>query len=111
MNKENNINTIIEELISKGSNIDYLQELKDKSISLITKDRGLDEILSSIASEIKYETEKFLGGKNEFDTNFGGGVNSMFNAITNPTQNESKVEKPQTKSEKNSDALSSFFNM
>ena len=76
MNKEKNVNTIIEELIKKGSNIDYLQELKEKSISLVSKDRGLDEVLGSIASDIKLETEKFLSGKNQFDTNFITGISS-----------------------------------
>ena len=76
MNKENNINTILEELVNKGSNIDYLQELKERSISLVSKDRGLDEVLSSISNEIKLETEKFLSSKNQFDTNFITGISS-----------------------------------
>ena len=76
MSKEDSINTILEELVNKGSNIDYLQELKEKSISLVSKDRGLDEVLSSIASDIKIETEKFLSGKNQFDTSFITGISS-----------------------------------
>ena len=76
MNKENSINNILEDLVNKGSNIDYLQELKEKSISLVSKDRGLDEVLGSIASDIKLETEKFLSGKNQFDTNFITGISS-----------------------------------
>jgi len=76
MNKENNVNNIIEELINKGSNIDYLQELKQKSISLVSSDRSLDEVLGSIANDIKIETEKFLSGRNKFDTNFITGISS-----------------------------------
>lgn len=76
MNKENNINAILEELVNKGSNIDYLQELKERSISLVNKDRGLDEVFASIAGDIKFETEKFLSGKNQFDTNFITGISS-----------------------------------
>lgn len=76
MNKEKNVNIILNELINKGSNIDYLQELKEKSISLVSKDRGLDEVLGSIANDIKLETEKFLSGKNQYDINFITGISS-----------------------------------
>jgi hypothetical protein len=43
---------------------------------------------------------------NEFDTNFGGGVNSMFNSMPKPAQSSA-----QTKNTKNKDALDSFFNI
>ena len=76
MGKEQNIDIIIDELLKKGSNINYLQELKDKSISIVSKDRGLDEILSSIATDIKVETEKFLDSKNEYDTSFITGIST-----------------------------------
>lgn len=76
MSKEQNIDIIIDELLKKGSNINYLEELKEKSVSLVSKDRGLDEILGSIATDIKVETEKFLSSKNEFDTSFITGISS-----------------------------------
>jgi len=76
MNKEKNIDIIIEELLKKGSNIDYLNELRNMSLDAVNKDRGLDEALISITKEIKQDTEKFLNSKNNFETNFISGISS-----------------------------------
>lgn len=75
---------------------------------------GPDPFAVRISEQMEMAPQKPMSDAqipNEFDTNFGGGVNSMFNAISNPQQTEQKTDKPQTKSDKNSDALSSFFNM
>lgn len=74
MNIENNIDIILDELIKKGSKIDYLKELKEECIRIINKDIDLDEALSSIATEIKYQTQDFLEGKNIYNTNYISGI-------------------------------------
>jgi len=76
MSKESNINTILNELVKSGSRIDYLSELKSRSLELTKKDIGLDEALSSIAKEIKEQTEMFLSGKNEYDINYITGIST-----------------------------------
>ena len=76
MNIENNIDIILDELISKGSKIDYLKDLKKKSIRIIKKDIDLDEALSNIATEIKYQTQNFLEEKNIYNTNYISGINT-----------------------------------
>lgn len=76
MNIENNIDKIIEDLLKSGSEIDYLKELRNKSLEIAKKDIGLDEALASIAKEIKEETEMFLNQKNIYDTNFISGISS-----------------------------------
>jgi len=76
MSIENNIDIILVELLKSGSQIDYLKELRSRSIELAKKDIGLDEVLSSIAKEIKEETEMFLNQKNIYDTNFISGISS-----------------------------------
>ena len=43
MNKEKNIDIIIEELLKNGSSIDYLSELKSKSLEIAKKDIGYYE--------------------------------------------------------------------
>ena len=76
MNIENNIDIITDELIKKGSKIDYLKELKDSCLKLVKKDIDLDEALASIASDIKYETQTFLEQKNIYDTNYISGIST-----------------------------------
>ena len=76
MNKDKNIDIIIDELLKKGSNIDYLNELRNMSLEAVKQDRGLDEVLISIAKELKQETEKFLNSKNDFGTNLITGISS-----------------------------------
>jgi len=76
MNIENNIDKIIDDLLKSGSEIDYLKELRNRSLEIAKKDIGLDEALSSIAKDIKEETEMFLNQKNSYDTNFITGISS-----------------------------------
>ena len=76
MQRENNIDEILNNLINGGSKIDYLEELRKQSLDITRKDIGLDEALSSIAKEIKDATLEFLNGKNSFDTSYISGISS-----------------------------------
>lgn len=76
MSKESNINTILNELVKSGSQIDYLNELKSRCLELTKKDIDLDEALSNIAKEIKEQTEMFLGQKNDYDINYITGIST-----------------------------------
>ncbi len=76
MDKENNINNILDDLINKGSKIDYLDDLRKSSLQIVKKDIGLDEALASIANDIKIETERFLNQKNIHDINYITGISS-----------------------------------
>lgn len=76
MERENNIEQILNELVKTGSNIDYINELKNQSLDILKKDRGLDEVLASIANEIKDATQQFLSEKNSFDTSYITGISS-----------------------------------
>ena len=76
MNKENNIDQILDELIKNGSEIDYLKDLRKKSLEISKKDIGLDEALASIAKDIKNQTEEFLNQKNQYDTNYISGIST-----------------------------------
>lgn len=76
MSKESNINTILNELVKCGSQIDYLKELKARSLELAKKDIDLDEVLSSISKEIREQTEIFLNQKNDYDINFITGIST-----------------------------------
>lgn len=76
MNIENNIDIILEELIKKGSKIDYLKKLRERSLEIAKKDIDLDETLSSIAKEIKEQTEIFLNQKNDYDINYISGIST-----------------------------------
>lgn len=76
MNRESNIDSILDELIKKGSEIDYLKNLKERSLELTKKDIDLEEVLSKIAREIKEQTEMFLNQKNEYGTNYISGIST-----------------------------------
>ncbi|MBQ9072726.1 MAG: beta-lactamase family protein [Bacilli bacterium] len=76
MNRETSIDEILNQLVKSGSEIEYLKELKERSIELTKKDIGLDETLGSIAKEIKEQTEEFLNQKNQYGTNYIAGISS-----------------------------------
>ena len=76
MNRETSIDEILKELVKSGSEIEYLKELKERSVELAKKDTGLDEALGSIAKEIKEQTEEFLNQKNQYGTNYIAGISS-----------------------------------
>lgn len=76
MTKENQINTIIEELIKSGSNLDYLDELKEKELEIVKKKHNLDEVLNSIANDIEAQTQSFLNSKNTYGINYISGIST-----------------------------------
>lgn len=76
MKRENNINSILDKLVNRGSSIENLKELKKQSLELIKKDRDLAEILNQISLEIKNQTEDFLNQKNEYGTNYISGIST-----------------------------------
>lgn len=71
-----NIEDIIGELESKGSDIEYKDELQNKAEELIKKDYSLEEALSNIAREVIEQTSSFLNGKNEFGVQHLTGISS-----------------------------------
>ena len=58
MKREEQINNILDNLVKSGSNIEYLEELRKQSLDSTKKDISLEDILNSIALEIKYNTEE-----------------------------------------------------
>ena len=76
MSKEEQIDIILDKLVKSGSEIDYLKELRKRSLDFSKKDVDLEETLSSIAKEIKEETEIFLNGKNTYGTNYISGIST-----------------------------------
>ena len=76
MERENNIDQILNELVKTGSDISYIKELRNQSLDVLKKDVGLDEVLGSIAKEITEATLQFLNGRNSFDTNYITGISS-----------------------------------
>ncbi|MBR6690497.1 MAG: serine hydrolase [Bacilli bacterium] len=76
MERESNINSILEELIKSGSEIDYLKDLKKRSLEIVKKDIDLSEVLNEIAKEIKEQTESFLNQKNQYDINYISGIST-----------------------------------
>lgn len=76
MNSEKYIDEIVNNLLQTGSKLDYLEELKEKSLNIIKKDVDIDEALATISREIKDETDKFLNAKNIYDTNFISGIST-----------------------------------
>lgn len=76
MSREENIDQILNELVERGSQIDYLNELRKKSLELASKDFDLDEVLSHIAKDIKEQTEIFLNQKNNYETNYISGIST-----------------------------------
>lgn len=76
MNNEKRINEILDSLVKSGSEIDYLKELKEKSLKIAKKDVDLEETLSSVAKEIKEQTEMFLNQKNEYGINYISGIST-----------------------------------
>ena len=76
MNREKNIDKILDELIKSGSEIDYLKSLKDRSLDILKKDVDLSDVLNEIAKEIKEQTEEFLNQKNQYGTNYISGIST-----------------------------------
>lgn len=76
MNRENNIDKILDELVKSGSEIDYLKNLRERSLEIAKKDIDLNDALNGIAKELKEQTEIFLNQKNQFDTNYISGIST-----------------------------------
>jgi len=77
MNKENNIDKIFDELLKKGSQIDYLKSLRKQSLDIIKKYNDLDICLASVAKQIKEQTELFLNQKNIDNINYISGISCL----------------------------------
>ena len=76
MNKFDAVDEILENLVNSGSVINYLKELRSKSIDLINKDLDLKETLYEIANDIQFCTLIFLNAKNEYNINFISGIST-----------------------------------
>ncbi len=76
MDKERKIDEILDSLIKSGSEIDYLKELKERSLDATKKDVDLKEALNNIAKELEEQTEGFLNQKNQYGTNLISGIST-----------------------------------
>lgn len=76
MKNEERIDSILYELTNKGSQIDYLKQLRNDSLKIVKKDIDLDEALASITKEIKDKTEEFLTKRNKYDVNYISGIST-----------------------------------
>lgn len=76
MNRENNIDNILDKLVKSGSDIEYLKGLKEQSLNLTKKDVDLKEVLDKVAIDIKEQTEEFLDSKSQFGTNYISGIST-----------------------------------
>ena len=72
----NRIDAILNELINSGSQIPYLRELRDKSISEISFDKDLKDVLDDISKDIETLTMMFLEKKNQYDNNLITGIST-----------------------------------
>lgn len=76
MSRENNIDNILNNLVNKGSQIDYLKQLREQSLNITKKDIDLEEALNNIAKEIEEQTNEFLNQKNINNVNYISGISS-----------------------------------
>ncbi len=76
MTREEQIESIISDLVKSGSDISYIFDLSKKSKEVLKKDIGLIEVLEQISKDIKAQTEAFLSEKNIFNTNFITGIST-----------------------------------
>lgn len=76
MKKEEKVNLILSDLTNNGSRIDYLEDLKKRSLDLLKKDFSMEEVLNSIAKEVSEETEEFLSKKNKFGVDLISGIST-----------------------------------
>lgn len=70
MLREDKIDIILKDLEKSGSQINYLEELKNKILNLTKKDISLNELMDNLAINMKCETSEFLEKKNKFDVNY-----------------------------------------
>ncbi len=70
------IDSILSGLVSNGSKIDYLKELKEQSLDLINKDISLGEVMTNIANNVFDQTIQFLNNKNKYGVNYISGISS-----------------------------------
>lgn len=76
MNIENNIDNILNQLINRGCEIEYLKELRCKTLEIVKNKINFNNIMNDIAEDIKNETKKFLNSKNEYNINYVSGISS-----------------------------------
>lgn len=70
------LDSILYELESKGSNKDELSKLKKKLIPILNQNKDLEIIIKDIVDKIVFETKKFLNLKNKDDINYNTGFSS-----------------------------------
>lgn len=76
MNDSKRISEIIETIINKGSEISYIDDLKNTSEEIIRKDYSLEDSLNDLANNIKILTEDFLNSRNSYGTRYISGISS-----------------------------------
>ena len=70
------VSKLIEEMKGRGSEIPYSDELRENAENLIKKDYSLQELLESLAHNLKELTEEFLYKTNSRGINYVSGLSS-----------------------------------
>ena len=76
MSREDKIDSILKDLETSGSQINYLEGLKNKILNFTKKDISLNELIDNLAINMKCETSEFLSQKNKFDVDYISGISS-----------------------------------
>lgn len=71
------LNELLIEMKQRGSEINYSDELINEASKIIKKDYPLEDILNSLAHELKRDTENILFSKNKYDIEYVSGVSSV----------------------------------
>ena len=70
------VEDIVQELINRGSEISYSDELESSAVNAIKKDYSLEEILRQLSKRVIDETQTLLDKKNEYGVQFTAGISS-----------------------------------
>lgn len=92
MTREDKIDSILKDLEKSGSQINYLEELKNKILNLTKKDISLNELMDNLAINMKCETSEFLEKKNKFDVNYISGISSCIYLPSFSNEGEIKLK-------------------
>ena len=68
------IDHIADDILSSGSKIDDLDQLKTKASKLVKKGLDLKDVLGLVEDDIQIETQKFIDSKNKYGINYISGI-------------------------------------
>lgn len=76
MNRENNIDQILNKLLKTGSEISYLKDLRKKVLFITEGNEDFISIMNELSDNVKNKTEQFLYSKNSDNINYISGISS-----------------------------------